>query len=163
MKTKWNPCGQRQCVLSVDAKVSPTAFAFMPHLKALQQQLVGQQNKESWSRLTWLWRVPLILLLNFLIRKACWRKERHFKELPVNALSSQAGSGQNLLNMGQPIGCLQLTQPAVHIMWLVIAGFHQLDEAFLKDIVSTRKKRSWIFTLALQSWSIFNGPWGHPS
>lgn len=43
---------------------------------------------------------------------------------PVDALSSQAGSGQDLLDVSQPVGSLQFAQPAVHVMRLVIAGLH---------------------------------------
>lgn len=68
--------------------------------------------------------------------------------LPVNTLSSQASCGQNLLDMGQPVGSLQLAQPAVHIMRLIITGLHKLDETFLQNIVPIAEKN-------MNTWSWF--------
>lgn len=55
-------------------------------------------------------------------------------DLPVNALSSQTSCSQQLLDVSEPVGSFQFTEPAVHVVWLVIASLHQLDEALLQDI-----------------------------
>lgn len=47
--------------------------------------------------------------------------------LPVNALGRQAGSGQNLFDVCQPVGGLQLAQPSVHVVGLFITCFHEFD------------------------------------
>lgn len=47
--------------------------------------------------------------------------------LPVNALGRQAGSGQNLLDVCQPVGGFQLAKPSIHVVGLFITCFHELD------------------------------------
>lgn len=55
-------------------------------------------------------------------------------DLPVNALSSQTSCSQQLLDVSEPVGSFQFTEPAVHVVGLVIASLHQLDEALLQDM-----------------------------
>lgn len=47
--------------------------------------------------------------------------------LPVNALGRQAGSGEDLLDVCQPVGGLQLAEPSVHVVGLFIACFYEFD------------------------------------
>lgn len=46
---------------------------------------------------------------------------------PVDALRCQAGGGQDLLDVAQPVGGFQLAKPPVHVVRLVITGFHEFD------------------------------------
>lgn len=57
--------------------------------------------------------------------KLITREAKH--TLPVNALGRQAGGGQNLLDVCQPIGGLQLAEPPVHVVGLFITCFHEFD------------------------------------
>lgn len=53
---------------------------------------------------------------------------------PVDTLGSKTGGGQDFLDMTLPAGGLQFTQPAVHVVRLVIARLHKLDQTLLEDI-----------------------------
>lgn len=53
---------------------------------------------------------------------------------PVDTLGSQAGGGEDLLDMSLPAGSLELAQPAVHAVGLVVTRLHQLYQALLEDV-----------------------------
>lgn len=61
--------------------------------------------------------------------------------IPVNALGGQAGGGQDLLDVCQPVGGLQLAEPSVHAVCLFIACFHEFDQALLKNMVSFKTRQ----------------------
>ena len=52
--------------------------------------------------------------------------------LPLHTLCQQAGCGQSGLDVVEPLGVLQLTEPAVHVVGLVPAGLHQFNETLLE-------------------------------
>lgn len=56
-----------------------------------------------------------------------------FCHWPVDALRGQAGGGEDLFDVRLPAGRLQLAEPAVHAVGLVVTRLHQLDEALLQD------------------------------
>lgn len=55
-------------------------------------------------------------------------------DVPVNALCSQAGRGEDFLNMTLPVGGFKFTEPAVHAVRLIIARLHQLYQTLLQNI-----------------------------
>ncbi len=55
-------------------------------------------------------------------------------DVPVNALCSQAGSGEDFLNITLPVGRFKFTEPAVHAVRLIVARLHQLYQTLLQNI-----------------------------
>lgn len=51
---------------------------------------------------------------------------------PFHALGQQPGRGQRRLDVRQPLGVLELAEPAVHVAGLVATSLHQLNQALLQ-------------------------------